>query len=83
VKAAAAEVKLRAERKAGAMLAAMEKQSGARGVGKKVGSHDATPLSEFGIDKTQSSRWQREAGTSSNLEILPPGSAVGWRVLRR
>jgi phage N-6-adenine-methyltransferase len=58
---AAAEIKLRAERKAGEMLAAMEKQSGARGVGKKVESHDATPLSDLGINQTQSSRWQREA----------------------
>lgn len=57
----AAEVKLRAERKAGEMLAGMDKQAGARGVGKKVESHDVTPLSDLGIDKMQSFRWQREA----------------------
>jgi phage N-6-adenine-methyltransferase len=61
---AAAEIKLRAERKAGAMLAAMEKQAGARGIGKKVESHDVTPLSDLGIDKMQSSRWQKEASVS-------------------
>lgn len=61
---AAAEIKLRAERKAGEMLAAMEKQAGARGVGKKVESHDVTPLSDLGIDKMQSSRWQKEASVS-------------------
>lgn len=56
---AAAEIKLRAERRAGEMLAGMEKQAGSRGVGKKVESHDVTPLSDLGIDKMQSSRWQR------------------------
>ena len=58
---AAAEIKIRAERRAGVLLAKMEKQSGARGVGKKVESHAATPLSEMGLDKFQSSRWQTEA----------------------
>jgi hypothetical protein len=57
----ATEIKVRAERKAGQMLADMPKLSGARGVGKKVESHDATPLSELGISKTQSSRWQKLA----------------------
>lgn len=57
----ATEIKVRAERKAGQMLAEMPKLAGARGVGKKVESHDATPLSELGISKTQSSRWQKLA----------------------
>ena len=61
---AAAAIKLRAERKAGEMLAGMEKQAGSRGVGKKVESHDVTPLSDLGIDKMQSSRWQREAAVA-------------------
>ena len=57
----ATEIRVRAERRAGEMLAEMPKQAGARGVGKKVGLHDATPLSELGIDKTKSSRWQKLA----------------------
>lgn len=60
----AAEVKLRAERKAGEMLAGMEKRDG--GDAMKARSHDVTEvsppsLSDLGIDKMQSSRWQREA----------------------
>jgi hypothetical protein len=56
---AAAEVKLRAERKAGEMLAAMEKNEG-----NKFGGNATLPppsLDDLGIDKMQSSRWQREA----------------------
>ena len=52
----AAEIKLRAERKAGEMLAGMEKQAGSRGTGKKVEYPKATPLSEIGIDKKSSSK---------------------------
>lgn len=55
---AAAEIRLRAERKAGEMLEKRDKKNGARGVGKKVESHDVTPLSSLGITKMQSSRWQ-------------------------
>lgn len=57
---AAAELKLRAERKAGEMLDAMEKNKGAAA----TRSHDATAsttLDDLGINKTQSSRWQQEA----------------------
>lgn len=60
---AAAEIKLRAERKAGEMLAAMEKQ----GPGQYKRSHDVTvcpSLDDLGIDKMQSSRWQKEASVS-------------------
>jgi hypothetical protein len=60
---AAAEIKLRAERKAGEMLAAMEKRDG--GDAARARSHDVTELppslEDLGIDKMQSSRWQREA----------------------
>jgi phage N-6-adenine-methyltransferase len=63
---AAAEIKLRAERKAGAMLAAMEKRDG--GDAAKARSHDVTELppslDDLGIDKMQSSRWQKEASVS-------------------
>jgi phage N-6-adenine-methyltransferase len=58
----AAEVKLRAERKAGTMLAEMEN---AKTGPKELGN---TPLpnslDDLGIDKMQSSRWQREAGVN-------------------
>lgn len=59
----AAEIKLRAERKAGEMLAAMEKPKGGR---PSETSNSVLPVSvpsldDLGIDKMQSSRWQREA----------------------
>jgi len=54
-----AEIKLRAERKMGSMLAEQPKQHGARP--SDAGLHDVTPLSELGITKMQSHRWQREA----------------------
>ena len=59
----ATEIRLRAEKRAGEMLRAMEKNKGARGSGSnqhEVRSHDATApkLSDLGISKTQSSRWQ-------------------------
>jgi hypothetical protein len=57
----AAEIRIRAERRAGELLKEMPKQHGARGAGKKVESPRATPLSELGITKTQSSKWQRLA----------------------
>lgn len=58
----ATEIKVRAERRAGEMLAGMEKQHGARGTGKKVESHDDIPLLvDLGISANQSSRWQKLA----------------------
>lgn len=59
---AAAELKLRAERKAGAMLAAMEDSRG-RNQHTKEDGHTTLPssLDELGIKKIQSSRWQQEA----------------------
>ena len=57
----AAEIRVRAERRAGEMLKEMPKQHGARGAGKKVESPCGTPLSGLGITKTQSSKWQRLA----------------------
>lgn len=58
---------MRAERRAGELLAGMEKNCGARGVGKKVESHDATPLSSLGIDKSQSSRWQKVSSLKDSI----------------
>lgn len=60
------EIKVRAERKAGEMLAEMEKNPGAKGSGSnqhEVRSHDVTApkLSDLGISKNESSRWQKLA----------------------
>lgn len=58
----ATEIKVRAERRAGEMLTEMPKLNGARGVGKKVELDNATPLlSDLGISRDQSSRWQKLA----------------------
>ena len=51
----AAEIKLRAERRAGEMLA----KKNLRGGDRKSKSHDATlKLPDLGVSRTQSSRWQ-------------------------
>jgi hypothetical protein len=55
----ACEIRLRAERKAGQLLAVMPKQQGARGVGKKVASTETRPLADLGISYDQSSQWQK------------------------
>lgn len=55
VQNAAADIKLRAERKAGEMLSAMELKPGKKPIG------DTMSLIELGIDKKQSSRWQLAA----------------------
>ena len=46
------------KRREGELLAAMDKQHGARGVGKKVDSHDVGPLSALGISWNESRRSQ-------------------------
>lgn len=64
---AAAEIKLRAERKAGEMLAAMEKNEGGRpSKTPDIVSGVSIPasLSDLGVTEQQSSRWQREAKVS-------------------
>lgn len=62
---AAAEIKLRAERKAGEMLAAMEKNPGGRPSEGTSDTLSPVPsLGDLGIDKKQSSRWQKEARVS-------------------
>jgi phage N-6-adenine-methyltransferase len=58
-----AEIKLRAERRAGELLKELEKNKGAMGSGSnqyQVRSHDDTApkLEAIGINKSQSSRWQ-------------------------
>jgi hypothetical protein len=62
----ATEIRMRAERRVGELLAHMDKNAGARGSGSnqhELRSHDATAptLSDLGINKSQSSRWQKLA----------------------
>src|SRR6266567_4041064 len=67
----AAEIRLRAERRAGELLAGMEKAKGARGnpngrgakIVRSPGDTAQQPptLKELGISKSQSSRWQQLA----------------------
>ena len=69
-----AELRIRAERKAGELLARMEKNAGAKGSGSnqhEVRSHDATTptLSDLGINKHQSSRWQLMAKVSEDGDV--------------
>lgn len=57
-----AEIKLRAERKLGEMLAAMDKNPGTRiSGGSREEPPDRTRLKDMGFDKKQSHRWQAEA----------------------
>jgi hypothetical protein len=66
----ATEIRMRAERRAGELLAEMktnkQRHSGRGDQRKKAGSHAATPLlSDLGVTKTQSSRWQALASLDS------------------
>ena len=77
VQNAAAEIKLRAERKAGEMLSAMEKVSPP---GKKIGNSVLpNSLADLGITKMQSSRWQREATVDDETfaELVEECNAAG------
>lgn len=62
------EIKVRAERKAGEMLAAMQKQNG--GHASKARSRSTTELpptlESLGVSKDQSSRWQKLAAISDD-----------------
>jgi len=62
----ATEIRVRAQRKAGEMLAQTEKSEGAKGIGTSaVDSNDRTPtLADMGITKDQSSNWQALASMS-------------------
>lgn len=65
-----AEIKIRAERKAGTLLADMPKQAGARD-GKQTGSQAEIPLpprlDDIGVSKTQSHRWQQSAAIPDDV----------------
>jgi hypothetical protein len=60
-----AEIKLRAERKAGNLLAKLRLHPGRPK--KKKKSHDATILASLCINKSQSSRWQAEAAVPEDV----------------
>ena len=62
---AAAEIKLRAERKAGEMLAAMELPGRGGGDAKSSDAMSLDSLADLGVDKKQSSRWQRASRVES------------------
>lgn len=67
------QIKIRAERRAGEMLKKAEKNEGGRPT--ENPSHDATgfippTLTELGISKDQSSRWQLEAEIPKLSEVL-------------
>ena len=68
----AAEIKLRAERRAGEMLGQMEKAKGAAEKGWKTQRHAVTTLSEIGIQKKQSERWQSIAAMPEKEIISSP-----------
>jgi hypothetical protein len=78
VQNAAAEIKLRAERKAGEMLAVMEKNEGSKN---KPGGNNMLPpkLNEMGVTKMQSSRWQSVATVSESdfCEIVQACNLAG------
>ena len=57
----AAEIKLRAQRKAGELLDDMDKNKGAATEGWKTRSQPSTTLDDIGITKNQSSQWQQIA----------------------
>jgi hypothetical protein len=59
----AAEVKLRAERKAGGMLKALNLRGGSR---KSKGHRDPLKLKDLGISRNQSKRWQLIASVSDD-----------------
>jgi hypothetical protein len=73
------EVRLRAERKAGQLLAKMDKAKGGarKGVGRRGGmpSDGPTPLSALGITRDQASQWQKLADVPDDqFEMALAGS---------
>lgn len=76
----AAEVKLRAERKAGQLLSSLNLRGGDR----KSNNHaDCLKLDDLGISQNQSTRWQREAQLSEDVfeEYLRTKQAAGGEIL--
>ena len=63
---AAAEIKLRAERKAGEMLAELNLRPGRKSIDDTMSSMQPQALKDLGIDSYSSSRWQREARVAAD-----------------
>ena len=93
-----AEIKLRAERKGGEVLAGTEMDKGGRP--KENSSHDARGLKAIGINHTQSSRWQqaasvpeaefeahiamtKDAGASAGFQLNPSFCLMNWLSVRQ
>lgn len=91
----ACEIRLRAERRTGQLLAEREKAKGAaqpgtnRGMTPSQAASASKPLAELGISYTQSSRWQKLAAISdpitgrSLLPVIPNPRRPAERRLRR
>jgi hypothetical protein len=62
----AAEIKIRAERRAGELLAEMKANGDRKGQSGKQKFHDETSLADLGISKLLSHRWQAEALVSKS-----------------
>ena len=76
--------RVRAERRAGELLAEMPLLNGARGIGKKVESHGTIPLlSDLGISRDQSSRWQKLAAVPEDKFEQAVGAGRSRELLRR
>jgi hypothetical protein len=78
----AAEVKLRAERRAGRLLAGLIKRGGDR---KSISHNEHLTLSDMGIDHNQSARWQREAAVPDEMfeEYLAAAKEYGKPITAR
>ena len=75
----AAEIKLRAERRAGELLAGTEKHPGSRNLGASIVEGPSVRLADVGVTYHESHRWQREAavpgrgGDYSDAEVTSSG----------
>ena len=81
----AAEIRLRAERKVGQLLAAMNKATGGRNPAPdnqypEGTGYPPTPptLKELGISKVQSSRWQKLGAMPPNRDLCDHSSWTAW-----
>ena len=87
----AADIKLRAERRAGELLTVGPKHPGSRNTGKRAGDDIVSPpkLKDIGITAKQSERWQLQAGVPAPdfekfvVETKAGGEELTSRGLRR